>query len=53
MEGMQFVQLEVSSEAAAVSFYEKKGFLTVEYLECYYQSGGNAVRMMCPVRGNS
>jgi len=53
MDGMHFIQLEVKGEdTAAVTFYEKKGFSTIAYLDNFYNSGAGAVRMMCSLRGN-
>jgi ribosomal-protein-alanine N-acetyltransferase len=52
MEGMHFIQLEVKDDAAAVSFYEKKGFAAIAFMDDFYNSGAGAVRMMCSLRGN-
>ncbi|MCL2296259.1 MAG: GNAT family N-acetyltransferase [Methanomassiliicoccaceae archaeon] len=54
MDGMHYIQLEVrDSNASAVAFYKKMGFSAVEYLDSFYNDGGNAVRMICRVRGNA
>ena len=54
MDGKHYIQLEVKdSNVCAVSFYKKMGFAAVEYLNCFYNDGGNAVRMICSVRGNA
>ena len=54
MEGMHFIQLEVMEEdTVTVSFYKKKGFSAVEYLDDFYWNGAVAMRMMCSLRGNS
>ncbi|MDR0509428.1 MAG: GNAT family N-acetyltransferase [Candidatus Methanoplasma sp.] len=54
MEGMHYIQLEVKdSNFPATEFYKKMGFAAVEYLENFYNDGGNAVRMICRVRGNA
>ena len=54
MDNKQFIQLEVKdTNTPAVSFYRKTGFTPVEYLNGFYSGGGNAVRMICRIRGNS
>jgi len=54
MDGKQFIQLEVKeTNVSAISFYKKMGFTAVEYLNCFYNDGGNAVRMISCARGNA
>ncbi|MCL2032479.1 MAG: GNAT family N-acetyltransferase [Methanomassiliicoccaceae archaeon] len=54
MDGRHYIQLEVKEEnTGAISFYEKRGFTAIAYLEEFYYDGGSALRMMCSVRGNS
>jgi len=50
MDGRYYIQLEVrDSNTIAVEFYKKMGFVPIEYLESFYNSGGNAVRMICGI----
>jgi len=54
MDGKHYMQLEVKdTNVSAMSFYKKMGFTAVEYLNSFYIDGGNAVRMICGVRGNA
>jgi len=54
MDGKQYIQLEVrDSNTDAASFYRKMGFTAVEYLDNFYNDGGNAVRMMCSALMNA
>jgi len=47
MDGRQYIQLEVrESSVEAVSFYRKRGFITVEYLDHFYKDGSSAFRMV-------
>jgi ribosomal-protein-alanine N-acetyltransferase len=50
MEGKRYIQLEVKEvNTAAISFYKKRGFFTIEYLDNFYNDGSNAVKMICNV----
>jgi ribosomal protein S18 acetylase RimI-like enzyme len=54
IDGRRFIELEVrETNTAAASFYKKMGFAAVAFLENFYSSGGNAIRMVCRVSGNS
>lgn len=54
MEGRHFIMLEVSeTNTNALEFYEKRGFVRTEYLQNFYNNGGNAVRMLCRVHSNA
>ena len=54
MDGRHYIKLEVrDTNSHALSFYEKKGFTRLQYLENFYNNGGNAIRMICAVRGNA
>ncbi|AIZ56612.1 ribosomal-protein-alanine N-acetyltransferase [Candidatus Methanoplasma termitum] len=50
MDGRHNIQLELrDSNKIAAEFYKKMGFVPIEYLENFYNDGGNAVRMICSV----
>jgi len=54
MDGMQYIQLEVrDTNADAIAFYKKMGFIVIEYMDEFYSSGSAAVRMMRCVQWNS
>ena len=54
MDGKQYVQLEVKdTNTAAIAFYRSQGFVPVEYLDSFYNTGSNAVRMICGAYGNA
>lgn len=49
MEGYRAIQLEVrTTNAGAVAFYQRRGFMPVENLPDFYKDHGNAVRMIGP-----
>ena len=54
MDGIQYIQLEVrDTNAGAIAFYKRAGFVVVAYEDDFYSSGAAAVRMMRCVQGNS
>ena len=54
MEGMSTIQLEVRvTNTNAIRFYEKNGFVKTEYLQSFYNNGGDGYRMVSGTPGIS
>lgn len=54
MEGMSTIQLEVRvTNTNAIRFYEKNGFVKTEYLQSFYNDGGDGYRMVSGTPGIS
>ena len=43
--GIKKVTLEVRKDSAAITFYRKLGFSSVDVLPCYYQDGCDGIVM--------
>lgn len=47
--GITSIQLEVrTTNESAIAFYKKQGFTILERLDCFYNNGGSAFRMVSP-----
>lgn len=54
MDGARSIQLEVrETNAGAITFYSRRGFVPVERLEGFYEDGGTGIRMVANVLGFS
>jgi len=54
IDGLRTVQLEVRADnAAAIRFYQGRGFMTVRHLPDFYSDGGDAVRMVVSPSGRN
>ncbi len=53
MDGARIIQLEVrETNAEAIGFYRRRGFMPTERIENFYEDGGTGIRMVSGVFGS-